>query len=63
MKFNKFIPILFSIEPIILTANGEEKEWRKKLFIESQFTGRDTPFSEGIKMGDWKFLRMYGQNQ
>ncbi|MDO6604458.1 hypothetical protein [Arenibacter palladensis] len=45
MKFNKFIPILFSIEPIILIANGEEKEWRNELFLESLFTGRDTTFS------------------
>ena len=49
-----------SLIPLI---NGTEKEWRKELFLESLFTGRDTPFSEGIRMGDWKYIRMYGHHQ
>ena len=34
--------------------NGE-----KKYFLENLYTGRDNPFSEGIRSGDWKYIRMY----
>ena len=45
-----------SLTPLI---NGNEKNWRKELFLESFFTGRDNPFCEGIRKGDWKYIRMY----
>jgi arylsulfatase A-like enzyme len=34
-------------------------EWRTELFLENLYTGRDTPFSEGIRQGDWKYIRMF----
>jgi len=33
--------------------------WREELFLESLYTGRDTPFQEGIRLGKWKYIRMY----
>lgn len=45
-----------SLSPLI---KGGAKNWRKELFLESFFTGRDNPFCEGIRMGDWKYIRMY----
>lgn len=45
-----------SLLPLIA---GNDKNWRKELFLENFFTGRDNPFSEGIRMGDWKYIRMY----
>ncbi|MFY0626958.1 MAG: sulfatase-like hydrolase/transferase [Reichenbachiella sp.] len=45
-----------SLLPIM---NTESVEWREELFLESLFTGRDNPFCEGIRKGDWKYIRMY----
>lgn len=33
--------------------------WRESLFLENLYTGRDTPFSEGVRKGKWKYIRMY----
>jgi len=38
---------------------GENVKWRDALFLENLYTGRDTPFSEGIRKGKWKYIRMY----
>jgi len=43
---------------IPLVAN-EKAKWRDALFLENLYTGRDTPFSEGIRKGRWKYIRMY----
>ncbi|MFW5831944.1 MAG: sulfatase-like hydrolase/transferase [Prolixibacteraceae bacterium] len=45
-----------SLIPLI---HGAETEWREELFLESLFTLRDNPFCEGIRKGDWKYIRMY----
>ncbi|QVY66101.1 sulfatase-like hydrolase/transferase [Polaribacter sp. Q13] len=45
-----------SLTPLI---SGTDKDWRQELFLESFFTGRDNPFCEGIRKGDWKYIRMY----
>ena len=45
-----------SLKPLIY---DEQVEWRKDIFLESLFTGRDNPFCEGIREGDWKYIRMY----
>ena len=34
-------------------------DWRQELFLESLYTGRDTPFQEGIRTSSWKYIRMY----
>lgn len=34
-------------------------EWRKELFLESLFTLRGNPFCEGVRMDEWKYIRMY----
>jgi arylsulfatase A-like enzyme len=45
-----------SLRPLV---KGEEVPWREELFLESLYTGRDTPFQEGIRLGQWKYIRMY----
>lgn len=45
-----------SLRPLI---HGEKVEWRKRLFLESLYTGRDTPFQEGVREGKWKYIRMF----
>jgi arylsulfatase A-like enzyme len=53
------IPAYFqgqSLKPLI---KGEDSAWRDELFLESLFTMRDNPFCEGIRMENWKYIRMY----
>lgn len=45
-----------SLIPLI---EGRDDTWREELFLENFFSGRDNPFCEGIRMGDWKYIRMY----
>ncbi len=45
-----------SLRPLV---EGRDVPWRKELFLESLYTGRDTPFQEGIRLGKWKYIRMY----
>jgi len=45
-----------SLVPLV---RGEESGWREQLFLESLFTLRDNPFCEGIRRGDWKYIRMF----
>ena len=45
-----------SLVPLVA---GEKVKWRDALFLENLYTGRDTPFSEGIRKGKWKYIRMY----
>lgn len=44
---------------LIPLAQGREVPWRDTLFLENLYTGRDTPFSEGIRKGRWKYIRMF----
>ena len=37
----------------------EAAPWRDEIFLENLYTGRDTPFSEGIRKGKWKYIRMF----
>ena len=45
-----------SLVPLV---QGEKIPWRDTLFLENLYTGRDTPFSEGIRRGKWKYIRMF----
>ncbi len=45
-----------SLRPLIENKNVP---WRQELFLESLYTGRDTPLQEGIRLGKWKYIRMY----
>ena len=45
-----------SLRPLV---EGKKTPWRKELFLESLYTGRDNPFQEGIRFGKWKYIRMY----
>jgi len=45
-----------SLVPLV---QGEATPWRDLLFLENLYTGRDTPFSEGIRQGKWKYIRMF----
>ena len=45
-----------SLRPLL---EGNAENWRKELFLESLYTGRDTPFQEGMRMGKWKYIRMF----
>ena len=46
-----------SVMPLV--QDKKEVPWRQELFLESLFTLRDNPFCEGIRAGDWKYLRFY----
>lgn len=43
-------------------TEGKDVPWRKELFLESVHTGRDTPFQEGVREGNWKFVRRYDES-
>ncbi len=45
-----------SLRPLV---EGKDVTWRDELFLENLYTGRDTPFQEGIRFGKWKYIRMY----
>ena len=45
-----------SLRPLM---EGRDVPWREELFLESLYTGRDTPFQEGVRLGKWKYVRMY----
>ena len=45
-----------SLRPLV---EGSDTPWREELFLESLYTGRDTPLQEGIRKGKWKYIRMY----
>ena len=45
-----------SLRPLL---EGKDTPWREELFLENLYTGRDTPFQEGIRRGKWKYIRMY----
>ena len=45
-----------SLRPLV---EGKKVEWRDELFLESLYTGRDTPFQEGIRLGKWKYICMF----
>ena len=53
------IPAVMQGESLIPLMEGNSGKWREELFLESFFTGRDNPFCEGIRMGHWKYIRMY----
>jgi arylsulfatase A-like enzyme len=47
-----------SLKPLV---RGEEmnRSWRRGLFLENMYTGRDTPLQEGYVDGDWKYIRYF----
>jgi arylsulfatase A-like enzyme len=45
-----------SLVPLI---NNEANEWRDELFLESLFTQQGNPIIEGIRVGNWKYIRFY----
>ena len=45
-----------SLRPLV---EGRDVSWRDELFLENLYTGRDTPFQEGVRRGKWKYIRMY----
>lgn len=45
-----------SLRPLL---EGKKTSWRKEIFLENLYTGRDTPFQEGLRLGKWKYIRMY----
>ncbi|MCG8508339.1 MAG: sulfatase-like hydrolase/transferase, partial [Rhodospirillales bacterium] len=50
-----------SLRPLI---EGRDVAWRNDLFLENLYTGRDTPFQEGIRTSKWKYIRMFdGRNR
>ena len=44
---------------LIPLVYGKGTSWRQELFLESLFTLRDNPFCEGIRIDDWKYIRMF----
>ncbi len=53
------IPAQMQGKSLLPLMNDEPVEWMLELFLESLFTMRDNPFCEGIRQGDWKYIRMY----
>ncbi len=53
------VPNEMTGKSLIPLIEGTEKEWREELFLESLFTLRDNPFCEGIRVGNWKYIRMF----
>ncbi len=52
-------PEAMSGRSLVPLVYGKDPEGRESLFLESLFTMRDNPFSEGIRRGTWKYIRMY----
>jgi arylsulfatase A-like enzyme len=48
-----------SLRPLVQGKTEAEIKWRSELFLESLYTGRDTPFQEGLRSGKWKYIRMF----
>ncbi len=46
-------------ESLLPLIKDHEVPWRDEIFLESLYTGRSNPFSEGIRKGNWKYIRMY----
>lgn len=44
---------------LVSLVNETEIKWRDEIFLENLYTGRDNPFCEGIRIGDWKYIRMF----
>ena len=44
---------------LIPLTRGTGEHWRTELFLESLFTLRGNPICEGIRDGDWKYVRMF----
>lgn len=40
-------------------TRGETSSWRTGLFLESMYTGRDTPIQEGYVQDGWKYIRYH----
>ncbi len=51
-------PTFMSGESLRPLVEGKDVPWREELFLENLYTGRDTPFQEGIRLGQWKYIRM-----
>jgi arylsulfatase A-like enzyme len=47
-----------SLKPLV-QGNALESTWRKGLFLENMYTGRDTPLQEGFVDGEWKYIRFF----
>ncbi len=46
-------------ESLLPLVKGQKLAWRDEIFLESLYTGRSNPFSEGVRKGYWKYIRMY----
>ena len=46
-------------ESLIGLMRGDPVKWRRELFLENLFTGRDTPLSEGVRTKRWKYIRYF----
>jgi arylsulfatase A-like enzyme len=49
-----------SLVPLVY---GKEVSWRDEIFLESLFTLRGNPFCEGVRRGDWKYIRMFASGK
>jgi arylsulfatase A-like enzyme len=52
-------PVEMEGQSLLPLMRGDKVKWREVLFLENLYTGRDTPFQEGIRKGKWKYIRMY----
>ena len=47
-----------SLKPLVQSSEPSET-WRRGLFLENLYTGRDTPIQEGFVENGWKYIRCY----
>jgi arylsulfatase A-like enzyme len=47
-----------SLKPLV-RGESLRTPWRKGLFLENMYTGRDTPLQEGYVDGKWKYIRHF----
>ncbi len=52
-------PEIMDGQSLIPLMQGNETGWRDELFLESLYSRFTNPFCEGIRMGKWKYVRMY----
>ncbi len=52
-------PDVMDGQSLLPLVYDEETQWRDEIFLESLYTGQGNPFIEGIRTGNWKYIRFY----
>ena len=52
-------PDVMDGQSLLPLVDNEEVNWRNDIFLESLYTGQGNPFIEGVRVGNWKYIRFY----